>query len=175
MSDPERTYSKQEHLKFWCQTVLPLVFDDSLSYYEALCKIGSYVNNLIDDMDLTADQITEIKTELSNTTKLAEHAQHGYNEIVTKDNVSTVLPSMDAVPANCTIELSGIENSDITGLPANFDPGNAVIISFNANPESKTTGTVKIIVNSEKAYLYFKGTTAGPVWYELAAAEGDPT
>ena len=33
--------------RFWCQKVLPLVYDDSLSYYEVLCKIVEYINNLI--------------------------------------------------------------------------------------------------------------------------------
>ena len=30
---------------FWCQKVLPLVYDDSLSYYELLCKVVDYINN----------------------------------------------------------------------------------------------------------------------------------
>lgn len=29
--------------KFWCQKALPLVYDDSLSYYEVLCKLTKYV------------------------------------------------------------------------------------------------------------------------------------
>lgn len=42
--------SKAEMKKFifWCQKVLPLVYDNSLSYYEVLCKIVEYINNLIE-------------------------------------------------------------------------------------------------------------------------------
>ena len=29
---------------FWCQKVLPLVYDESLSYYELLCKVVDYLN-----------------------------------------------------------------------------------------------------------------------------------
>ena len=36
------------HFRFWCQSVLPLVYDDSLSYYEVLCKVVDYINKLID-------------------------------------------------------------------------------------------------------------------------------
>lgn len=36
------------HFKFWCYKVLPLVYDNSLSYYEVLCKVVTYINNLID-------------------------------------------------------------------------------------------------------------------------------
>ena len=32
-------YSGQGAFRYWCQKVLPLVYDDSLSYYELLNKI----------------------------------------------------------------------------------------------------------------------------------------
>lgn len=35
------------NLKFWCQPVLPLTYDDSLSYYETLAKVVSKVNEVI--------------------------------------------------------------------------------------------------------------------------------
>lgn len=34
-------------LKFYCQKVLPLVYDDSLSYYEVQCKLVSKINSMI--------------------------------------------------------------------------------------------------------------------------------
>lgn len=34
-------------IKFWSQKVLPLVYDDSLSYYEVLCKFRDKLNELI--------------------------------------------------------------------------------------------------------------------------------
>ena len=37
-----------KHFRFWCQKVLPLVYDNSLSYYEVLCKVVKYINDLID-------------------------------------------------------------------------------------------------------------------------------
>lgn len=38
---------KVRPLFFWSQKVLPLVYDDSLSYYEVLCKVTSKINELI--------------------------------------------------------------------------------------------------------------------------------
>lgn len=35
-----------EKLRFWCQKVLPLAYDDSLSYYELLCKVVTHLNTL---------------------------------------------------------------------------------------------------------------------------------
>ena len=43
-------YSNQSKLRFWCQMVLPLVYDDSLSYMELLNKIVAYLNNTIKDV-----------------------------------------------------------------------------------------------------------------------------
>lgn len=55
-------------LKFWCQKVLPLVYDDSLSYYEVLCKVSEKINELIENNENLPDYITEeIKQQLSDT------------------------------------------------------------------------------------------------------------
>lgn len=41
--------------KFWCQKVLPLVYDDSLSYYELLCKVVNYLNDVISNVDIASE------------------------------------------------------------------------------------------------------------------------
>lgn len=35
---------KYSPLRIFCQTVLPAVYDDSLSYYEVLCKVVARLN-----------------------------------------------------------------------------------------------------------------------------------
>ena len=44
--------------KFICNPVLPSVYDDSLSYYEVLCKLGYAVDKLIEEV-----QKNEVKPE----------------------------------------------------------------------------------------------------------------
>lgn len=39
---------KIEPFKFWTHKVLPLVYDDSLSYYEFLCKVVAKLNEVIE-------------------------------------------------------------------------------------------------------------------------------
>lgn len=53
-----------KHFHFWCQKVLPLVYDDSLSYYEVLCKVVNYINNLIDTSNDIIENIEELKEDL---------------------------------------------------------------------------------------------------------------
>lgn len=50
--------------RFWSQKVLPLVYDDSLSYYEVLCKAVDYINKLIAQDNEFAGEIGELQTEL---------------------------------------------------------------------------------------------------------------
>lgn len=56
--------NKLRHFRFWCQKVLPLVYDDSLSYYEVLCKVVKYLNNMITDVNSIIDDVDGLKTEL---------------------------------------------------------------------------------------------------------------
>lgn len=53
-------YMQLPTFRFWCQHVIPLVYDDSLSYYEVLCKAVSYINNIITDLKTTQDNLTEL-------------------------------------------------------------------------------------------------------------------
>ena len=46
-------------LQPYCHKVLPLVYDDSLSYYEQLCKLTSAMNDVIEDINTIPDQIEE--------------------------------------------------------------------------------------------------------------------
>lgn len=57
-------YKKIKNFRFWCQKVLPLVYDDSLSYYEVLCKIRDYINDIIGNMDELASAIEELDNRL---------------------------------------------------------------------------------------------------------------
>lgn len=87
--------------RFWCQTVLPLVYDDSLSYYELLSKVVSYLNATIGDLNKLTEEYSNIRDaykELENyvnnyfenldvsaeiNAKLDEMAEHGdFDEIV---------------------------------------------------------------------------------------------
>lgn len=52
--------SPLQPFRYWCQKVLPLVYDDSLSYYELLCKVVDYLNNMGDDVNTLASDVNNI-------------------------------------------------------------------------------------------------------------------
>ena len=54
-----------EKLRFWCFKVLPLVYDDSLSYYEVLCKVVAKLNELVGSLDTLPEEIKEIEAAIA--------------------------------------------------------------------------------------------------------------
>lgn len=52
---------KMGYISFWCQKVIPLVFDDSLSYYEAICKFMQKLNEVISALNNNAECIDELQ------------------------------------------------------------------------------------------------------------------
>lgn len=55
--------AKVADFKFWCQKVLPLVYDDSLSYYEVLGKMVVYLNQVIDNINADIDNVAELEDD----------------------------------------------------------------------------------------------------------------
>lgn len=53
--------TKPKPMRFWTQKVLPLVYDDSLSYYEVVSKIASKLNEVI---EYVTNEINETITEI---------------------------------------------------------------------------------------------------------------
>lgn len=49
--------NKIKPFNFWCQKVLPLVYDDSLSYYEVLGKLTTKINEMINFFNENATQL----------------------------------------------------------------------------------------------------------------------
>lgn len=64
MSLPRNPIKDLPIFKFWCQKVLPLVYDQSLSYYEVLCKVVDYINHLIEDDKILLSQIEVLQGEM---------------------------------------------------------------------------------------------------------------
>jgi hypothetical protein len=80
-----------KHFKFWCQKILPLVYDDSLSYYEVLCKVVDYINKLIDDENSAIKQIAELKKELEVVQKWIADFNTSFAEEIIKKYLATMI------------------------------------------------------------------------------------
>lgn len=46
--------------RFWCQKVLPLVYDNSISYYEVLCKVVEMVQDVITNQTDLSEEVKQL-------------------------------------------------------------------------------------------------------------------
>ena len=65
-------YLEMSPFRFWCQKVLPLAYDDALSYYEVLCKLSEYLNEMLSNVE-------SLKGDVDNLRKAFEALQEWVN------------------------------------------------------------------------------------------------
>ena len=82
---------KIDKVKFWCYKVLPLVYDDSLSYYELLCKVVSKLNELIEKYASFDDVVAEIQTAIVALQKQIDEFDTTYIEKLIKDKLANMI------------------------------------------------------------------------------------
>ena len=82
-------YNNLEHFSFWCQKVLPLVYDDSLSYYEILCKVVEKLNEMVDAYAPYGDTIGDLKKEIEIIQNWIKNFDTSYAETIIKKYIST--------------------------------------------------------------------------------------
>lgn len=72
------------HFRFWCQKVLPLVYDNSLSYYEVLCKVVKYINDLIDSDKEIIEDVEQLQSEMTVVQKWIDNFDDNAEAILTE-------------------------------------------------------------------------------------------
>lgn len=82
---------KIDKVKFWCYKVLPLVYDDSLSYYELLCKVVSKLNELIEKYASFDDVVAEIQSAIDALQKQIDEFDTTYIEKLIKDKLANMI------------------------------------------------------------------------------------
>ena len=145
-------YSGQGAFRFWCQKVLPLVYDDSLSYMELLNKVVVYLNNTISD-------VANVETNVGRLATAFEELQDYVNDYFDNlDVVSIVEEKLDEMASDGTLsaliqplfdEFRGEIDSDIAVLQARMD-------SFASLPDGSTSGDAELtdIRVSSSGYTY---------------------
>ena len=74
------TFTRLKHLHFYCQKVLPLVYDDSLSYYELLCKVVATLNTLITNDNEMSEAVQELQQAMSEVQEVIDSFQADIQE-----------------------------------------------------------------------------------------------
>lgn len=127
----------KDFFKFWCYKVLPLVYDDSLSYYEILCKMVTYINNLIETDKLQNDEINKLKQEVQEVqnwinnfdTRFAESIIARYLAtmiFVTISDEGYIIYTIPSHWENITFNTTGLDIENNIGV-GNYDFGHLVL------------------------------------------------
>lgn len=82
---------KIDKVKFWCYKVLPLVYDDSLSYYELLCKVVGKLNELIEKYASFNEVVAEIQSAIDELQKQIDAFDTTYIEKLIKDKLANMI------------------------------------------------------------------------------------
>lgn len=84
-------YKGLDAFRFWCQKVLPLVYDDSLSYYEVLCKVVDYINHLIENDKIISSELEQLKAELKQVQDWIDNFDTAFAEEIIKNYLATMI------------------------------------------------------------------------------------
>lgn len=80
-----------EYFKFWCYKVLPLVYDDSLSYYEVLCKVVKYINGLIEQDKIFGEELNNLRGDLDSVEQWIHDFNTEYAEQIIRDYLACAI------------------------------------------------------------------------------------
>lgn len=69
-----------DEFRFWCNKVLPLVYDESISYYEVLCKVVKYINGLIEQDKIIGVELEKLQAQLNTVQSWIDNFDASYVE-----------------------------------------------------------------------------------------------
>lgn len=84
-------YKELKPFRYWCQKVLPLVYDDSLSYYELLCKVVDYLNKTMEDVDTLHDDVDALHDAY---VQLQTYVNNYFDNLDVQEEINTKLDEM---------------------------------------------------------------------------------
>jgi len=187
------------HFNFWCNKVIPLAYDDSLSYYEVLAKVADYLNNMLNDekmMMINIEELAQAFCELQGFVNdyFAFYQSKGiinFEAAITNDNYLEILPDADNAQMNTVYRMQFVEGSTQnvpTNLPESAKPYNHEAVLFNLsnfvvkrvgnewvevtddNKEYSTKGNYQLFITGKD--IYFRENN-GDTWGEWNSIFGN--
>lgn len=99
-NNPEANFTPSFHdytnirpFRYWVQSVLPLVYDDSLSYQELLGKVVNYLNDVINNVNATEYNVEQLRNAYI---QLQNYVNEYYNSLDVQEEINNKLDAMAA-------------------------------------------------------------------------------
>lgn len=164
-------FSGQGAFRYWAQTVLPAVYDDSLSYQELLAKVVQILNVTIEDVANAGDDVTGLKDAYE---QLESYVNEYFSEMDVQEEINNKLDALvedgtlnqQMEPylseyaeevASLTEEVAGLTasvNETRTTLESDYTVTNGRISNIIAHNNDSTSNTELIDIRTD-----WKGTT----------------
>lgn len=151
--------------RFWCQKVLPLVYDDSLSYYELLCKVVNYLNNTIQDVNTLAQDVSDIASAYA---QLEAYVNDYFENLDVQEEINNKLDAM-AEDGTLTRLIGNYVEPVLSAFREDVDESLAAQQEYNIQTRTNLTALVgspltaqtsAAMTDTTKIYVY-TGTTGG--------------
>lgn len=142
--------------RFWCQKVLPLVYDDSLSYYELLCKVVDYINNILKDLNGLSIKQDELEEKFN---QLQQYVENYFKNLDVQDEINKKLDEMVASGALPDAILQALKNVIRTyETVAEMKADTALTVGYKV----RTTG-------------FYSSNDGGGAYYTIQSGSGNAT
>lgn len=106
--DMDDTYAATvRRLEYWCQLVLPAVFDDSLSYYELVAKVVAKLNEVIDSNNELAGYVAVNTRDIAQLKRDVELLESEFEKIKGGKYASLYIEAMRKWIAENLVEIVG--------------------------------------------------------------------
>lgn len=131
-----RHYSAKEPFRFWCQKVLPLVYDDSLSYYEMLCKTVDYLNKMVTNVNSLGKAFNDLQDMVTNyfdNLDVQQEINNKLDEMVTDGTLNSLIEPLVGDAVSDWLE----DNVTPTGSAVLVD---STLTISGASADAKVTG-----------------------------------
>lgn len=142
--------------RFWCQKVLPLVYDDSLSYYETLCRVVDKLNEVIENSGTAYvdEQIEALRKELIDLIQQTSAADRQYTDQEVAKAKEELGQKITELESSLTEKINQLEsetnekfeavNDDITEVKGDITNIQGDITKINQNIEHIIDGTTPV-------------------------------
>ena len=135
-------YKTLQPFRYWCQKVLPLVYDDTLSYYELLCKVVDYLNKTMEDVETLHGDVTNLHTAYE---ELQSYVNNYFSTLDVQEEINNKLNDM-------------AKDGQLSQLIAPFITSNSNPIFVDNVSEMSDNNKTYVLTTNGHVYTYKNGT-----------------
>ena len=133
-------YKDLQPFRYWCYKILPMVYDDSLSYYELLCKVVDYLNKTMEDVETLHGDVSNLHTAYE---ELQGYVNNYFSTLDVQEEINNKLDNMASsgelyeIIRKYTDPIVNEQNEKINVLKSRMD-------TFTSLPNGSTTGDAEL-------------------------------